>query len=112
MPSCSYAESDVALFDELSEAVTDGLSPLEAQRVGIELSRALWSGMSTETFDALAARWASLMPLVLVMGNNQAQRRRVLLMLKTIFEAVSLSRRSGTVATGVPDAGVERRRTR
>ncbi len=98
VPSCSYGQADIALFDELSEAVTEGLDPIEGQRLGHELSHALWSGTTGEIFDGLASRWPSLMPLVLATGNNQGHQRRLLLMLKTIFEAVSLTRRSGTVA--------------
>jgi hypothetical protein len=95
VPSCNYAQADVALFDELSEAVTGGLAQPEAQRLGLEVSRALWSGAGTEILDVVAARWTSLMPLVLVTGGSQSNQRRVLLMLKTIFDAVSLTRRSG-----------------
>jgi len=112
VPSCSYTQSDIALFDELSDAVTEGLDPIEAQRLGHELSHALWSGTTLEVFDALASRWPSLMPLVLVTGRNETHQRRVLLMLKTIFEAVSLTRRSGTVATTVPATTTNRSRSR
>jgi len=112
VPSCSYAAPDVALFDELSEAVTIGLDPLEAQRFAREVSRASWTGTSTPIFDALAARWPSLMPLVLVTAGSQSNQRRVLRMLKTIFDAVSLTRRSGTVATLPPEVASNRTRER
>lgn len=98
MPSCSYTLADVALFEELSEAVMEGLTPLEAEYLGMEVGRALWAGTMSEAFDMLSLRWASLIPLVLVTGENQNQRRRLLLMLKTIFEATALTRRSGTVS--------------
>lgn len=97
VPSCSYVERDVELFEELSGAVGEGLGPFDAQRLGIEVSRALWSGNVGEIFNTLGARWVSLVPLVLVTGKNEGQQRRILLMLKTIFEAVALTRRSGTI---------------
>lgn len=110
VPSCSYTDADVPLFEELSEAVSDGLGPFEAQRLGLELNRALWSGTTAEIFDALAARWTSLMPLVLVTGRNEAHQRRVLLMLKTIFDALSSARRSAAVATVAAETRLAERR--
>jgi len=97
VPSCCYAPVDVELFEELSDAVADELTPLEAEGLAIEVGRALWSGSHTEGLDALARRFPSVMPQALVAGDNQARKRRLLLMLKTIFEAVALTRRSGTL---------------
>jgi hypothetical protein len=95
VPSCSYTSGDVELFEELSETVSRALSPVDAQRLAVEVSRALWSGSPAELFNALAVRWPSLVPLVVVTGKNRPGQHRVLLMLKSIFEALALTRRSG-----------------
>lgn len=102
MPSCSYKATDVALFDELSDAVSGGLSALEAQHLAMALEDALRAGVSSPMFEALTNRWLNLIPLMFVTGKNQDQQRRVLIMLKTIFEAVASSRRSGVRPAVVP----------
>ena len=98
VPSCAYTQYDVALFHEVSRLVNDGLPPLEAESSGIEAGRGLLSGAFSETLDALSLRFPALIPLVLVASQNADRQRRLLLMLKTIFEAVALTRRSSTVA--------------
>jgi hypothetical protein len=95
VPSCSYGASDAALFEELSAAVGPELRSLEAQRFVSAVNGALASGAIFESFQALGDRWPNLLPLVLVIGKNQTQQRRVLSMLKTIFEAKATTSRSG-----------------
>jgi hypothetical protein len=105
VPGCSFAEGDLALFQELSDVVAE-LAPLDANRLAIEVERALWSGALSNTFEALSVRWPALTPLVLVTGSNHARQRHILRHLKTIFDGLaSLRPREAFVAdppSGVP----------
>jgi hypothetical protein len=98
IPSRSYAATEVELFEELSETVTDGLSPLDAYRLSEEVARILWSGSFGENLNTMASRWPALLPLQTIVGNNVRGQQRVLQMLKTIFDALATSRRSEVVA--------------
>lgn len=89
VPSCSYAESDLDLFAELSEMVTNTLSQSDASRWSTKVDDALWSGALDATLDALVARWPGLLPLRAVVGNNRTQQQRVLQSLKTILGALA-----------------------
>jgi hypothetical protein len=94
VPSCSFARDQVPLFEELSAAIGVQVEPGEAERLNAETSRALWSGTFSEVFDKLASRWSAVVPVLLMAGDNAAAQRRILLTLKTIFEALMLPRRS------------------
>ncbi len=98
IPSCSYTQGDVALFDELSETVAEGcVTASDAQQLGRDVAQALWAGTFNEGFESLAARLPGLLPLQLVIGTNARGQQRVFQMLKTIFDALTLTRRSGTM---------------
>lgn len=99
IPSRSYATADLKLFDELSEAVADSVSPLDAYSWSTLMEKALWSGQFEKAFDTLVVRWPGLVPLRIVVGTNRAQQQRVLQMIQTIFDALALTRRSEIVPT-------------
>jgi len=100
IPGRSYAEGDVALFDELGEIVAEsGVSPREAQLLVRSVETALQSGAYAECVDALVVRMAGLLPEQMVMGGNSLAQQRVLRMLQAILEGLALlTRRSGTMS--------------
>lgn len=97
IPSCNYAAADVELFDELNETVAVSLAPVAAHKLAVEVDKALASRTFAEAFDALVRRWPGLVPLRLSIGGNKVRQQLVLQILKTIFEAVAISRCSGTM---------------
>jgi hypothetical protein len=96
IPSRSYTAEDVEIFDELCEIVGVNLPALEAYRLSFQVERALASGSMDRVFEPLVLRWPGLVPLLA--GANATRQRRSLQMLKTIFEALSMTRRSGSMA--------------
>jgi hypothetical protein len=107
VPSCSFGRDDVPLFEELCAVIGVELAPAEAERLNAETSRALWSGTFSDVFDVLATRWSAMVPLLLLAGDSEPAQRRILLALKTIFDALMSTRRSGVV---VPLAAVPTRK--
>jgi hypothetical protein len=97
IPSRSYTARDVEAFDELTQTVGINLSALEAYRFSVEVERALASGIMDRIFEPLVLRWPGLVPQLVVVGADPSRQRRSLQMLKTIFEALSTTRRSGTM---------------
>ena len=97
VPSRSYSADDLEVFDELSQTVGANLSALEAFRLSVEIDKALASRVMDRIFEPLVLRWPGLVPLLVVVGSNPERQRRSLQMLKTIFEALSITRRSGTM---------------
>jgi hypothetical protein len=98
IPSRSYTAEDVEIFDELCETVGVNLSALEAYRLSVQVDKALASGIMDRVFEPLVLRWPGLIPLLVVVGASPTRQRRSLQMLKTIFEALSMTRRSGSMA--------------
>jgi hypothetical protein len=96
IPSRNYSAKDVQLFNELMEVVGTHLSALEAAHFSVALQKALASGSWARLFEPLARRWPGLVPL-LVSGPHTS--RRSLQMLKTIFDALSLTRASGMMSS-------------
>jgi hypothetical protein len=97
VPSRSYSADDLEVFDELSQTVGVNISALEAYRLSVEVEKALASRVMDRIFEPLVLRWPGLVPLLVVVGANPERQRRSLQMLKTIFEALSMTRRSGTM---------------
>jgi hypothetical protein len=97
VPSRSYSADDLEVFDELSQTVGVNISALEAYRLSVEVEKALASRVMDRIFEPLVLRWPALVPLLVVVGANRERQRRSLQMLKTIFEALSMTRRSGTM---------------
>jgi len=97
IPSRSYAETDVELFDELSETVAHSVSRLDAQRLAQDIDGRLMAGSVTKAFDALVVRWPALLPVRLATGANVKRQQRILQIFKTIFEALAMTRQSGTI---------------
>jgi hypothetical protein len=97
VPSRAYSSNDLEVFDELSQTVGANLSALEAYRLSVEVEKALASRVMDRIFEPLVLRWPGLVPLLVVVGANPERQRRSLQMLKTIFEALSITRRSGTM---------------
>jgi hypothetical protein len=97
IPSRSYTVHDVEIFAELSETVGHSLSALEAYHLSVEVEKALSSSRLDSVFEPLVLRWPGLVPLFVVVGSNVSRQKRSLQMLKTIFDALSLTRRSGTM---------------
>lgn len=95
IPSRIYNASELELFRELSETVAESTAPNEAYRLATAVGEALWSGRFAETFDLLVVRWPLLVPLRVVVGSSRERQQHVLEMLKTIFEALAITRRSG-----------------
>src|SRR5215207_3718888 len=96
IPSRNYSAKDVPMFSELTEAVGTHLLPLEAAQFSVVLQKTLASGSMAGLFEPLALRWPGLVPL-LVSGAHTS--RRSLQMLKTIFDALSLTRASGMMSS-------------
>lgn len=103
IPSRSYSPDDFEVFDELSQTVGINLSALEAYRLSVEVEKALASGTMDRILEPLVLRWPGLVPLLVVVGANPDRQRRSLQMLKTIFEALSTTRRSGTMPLPAAD---------
>lgn len=103
VPSCSYKQSDVGLFTELSQLVADGgVEPDEARAFAAEIVHALNVGSLKTCSDTLAVRLPGLLPVQLVTGSNVAGHRTTLQMLRTIFEALgTLGRHSAIRASSV-----------
>lgn len=98
VPSCSYKQSEAALFAELSQVVADGgVEPEEAQAFASESMHALVTGALKECSDTLAVRLPGLLPFQLVTGSNVAVQRAALQMLRTIFEALATLRRPSRI---------------
>jgi threonine dehydrogenase-like Zn-dependent dehydrogenase len=113
VPSRSYAASEVTLFDELSQTVATSISSVEAQQLGEKVAHALRGRSFDDCIETLSQRWPALLPLQLVTGGNLVAQHRVLHMLKTIFDALALARRSGFMsAVSVPEAKAGKRASR
>jgi len=100
VPSCSYPDADVALFDEIVDSVAGLGDPQEAGRIFLDVECALLAGSSRALLAAVSDRWPSLTPLVLVTGANQDAQRRILRILKTVFGALASTRRAGSLSVG------------
>jgi hypothetical protein len=98
VPGCSYKQSDIGLFTELSQVVADGgIAPGEAQAFAAEISHALGVGSFKACSDTLAGRLPGLLPLQLVTGGNVAGHRVTLQTLRTIFEGLATLQRQSVV---------------
>jgi hypothetical protein len=94
VPGCSFSIDDREQFEELSEIVWHAkITPMEAQSYAIEAERALWSGRYAPTLEKLTGRLLGLLPLHLAIGRNFEAQRRILIKLRTIFDALATARR-------------------
>lgn len=88
MPGCSFAPTDIALFDELRQALAEArLAPREAQKVAQELAAALQAGSPGSVFEGLSDRAPSLLLVQAAAGRNPAAQRRVMMLLRALLEA-------------------------
>jgi hypothetical protein len=93
VPGCSFAATDRDLFEELSYIVEQGgITTTEAEAFGLEAQRALWSGAYNQLIERLASRLAGLLPIQVAIGKNSGGQRRLLAMLRVIFDALSTLR--------------------
>jgi len=107
VPSCGFSASEREHFDELSEIVAEAnVTPLEAGDFVAAVQRGLWSGAYTAALETLSVRLLGLLPMQVAAGRNSAAQRRILIKLKTIFEALATARRSSAEYPKL--AGVER----
>jgi hypothetical protein len=98
IPSCSYADQDQELFDELAETVAEAcIFPSEAKRLAAQVTESLFGGQFGTTFEMLSIRLPGLVPIQTVVGGNTSAQRRVFRMLKTILDALALTRQSGMI---------------
>lgn len=93
VPGCSFAAADRDDFAELCEVVAEAnTTRSEAQAYATGVQHALWSGNYTSITERLSGRLVGLVPLQTAVGKSSAAQRRMLLMLKTILEALSTAR--------------------
>lgn len=90
VPGCTYTAEDRMQFEELCEIVADvDLTPAQAQQLAQETERALFD----PSLEKLANRLPGLVPIQSATGRNSEAKRRTLLRLKTIFQALATARR-------------------
>jgi hypothetical protein len=95
VPGCSFGASECDPFEELSQIVAHaGITTSEAEALGLEAQRALWSGAYPALIERLADRLAGLLPIQIAVGNNASGQRRLLAMLRVIFDALAALRTS------------------
>jgi hypothetical protein len=96
----TFAQHEVALFDWLVKVARYAqLRPAEAQRVCIEIEMGLASADQPGTFARLSERFPSLTQLAPQLVESPARQARVLRMLETILNALSIPGKSLSLAT-------------
>lgn len=102
VPGCSFGPADLALFDELRQALAEArLAPAEAQKVARELAAALQGGSHGSAFERLGDRLPSLLLIQAAAGSNRAAQRQVMMLLRALLDAGS-TRRESTGEPGGP----------
>lgn len=110
VPGCSFGTADVALFDELKQALAEArLAPKEAQKLAFGLAAALQSGALGAAFQHLSDRLPSLLLLQAAAGSNPAAQRRVMMALRVLLEAGSPRDGNAGDDAGVSEKGSSRR---
>ena len=95
VPGPSFAEHEVALFDWLTQvACYAQLRPAEAQRICIEIETGLARADQPGTYARLSQRFPSLAELAPQLSASPARVARVLRMLETILNALSIPGKS------------------
>ena len=95
LPGCSFASGDKVLVEDVSQVIAEGkLSAGEAQAMAHGIERELWKGVSAHLLDSLATRLPGLVLVAESGGNIPSGQRRVLLLLKTILDAIAMNRRT------------------
>lgn len=93
VPGCSFAAADREDFAELCQVVAEAhTTRIEAQTYALAVQHALWSGSYLPLLERLSGRLVGLLPLQTSAGKSSAAQRRIVVMLKTIFEALSTLR--------------------
>jgi hypothetical protein len=99
VPGPSFATHEQAAFAELSSAARGAhLRPAEAQRITLDIERALAQGEQWATLERLSVRLPRLSPLLPALVGSPARQARALRMLETILNALMTTQRSGTVS--------------
>lgn len=103
VPSRMFQEDERTLFEELSVAISDGcLSSGEAHALNRLVTRAVAEGTYTACWEVLTNRLPALLSRQFVLGGNPCANEKALQLVRTILDAVSTTRRSGTMpALGV-----------
>lgn len=95
VPGPSFAEHEVALFDWLTQVARYAqLRPAEAQRICIEIETGLARADQPGTYARLTQRFPSLAELAPQLSASPARVARVLRMLETILNALSIPGKS------------------
>jgi hypothetical protein len=95
IPGPSFEAADRELFHELGHIIADGcITRSEAEEFATEAQRALWSGAYSTFIVRLTVRLPTLLRTQVVVGRNSGGQRRMIVILKTICEALSASRSS------------------
>jgi hypothetical protein len=109
VPGCSYAEGDVALFEELSQIVASArISAAEAQRLAIDVERSSYVQKGHSAFAELTRLLPSLAPLKPTLDASSRRQRQAVVMLETILNAIAQRQRSGTLAALEPTDAEDR----
>ena len=91
-----YREHERRLFGELSQAITQGgLSSAEADSWGRRITRALTERAYLQCWDDLSDRVPGLFSRQVMLGGNAQAHATALQLVRTILEAIALTRRSG-----------------
>jgi hypothetical protein len=90
VPSCSFAQEDRPLFDDLRQVVADRtVPPAEARAIATRIASILGSGRDHEFLEQLTPRLPGLVPIQVATGANSHARQRALRLLRAIFEAMA-----------------------
>jgi hypothetical protein len=90
VPSCSFAQEDRPLFDDLRQVVADRtVTAAEARGIATRIASVLGSGRDHEFLEQLTTRLPDLVPTQFATGANAHARRRALRLLRAIFQAMA-----------------------
>lgn len=100
VPGPSFATHEVALFDWLVIVARYAqLRPAEAQRICTEIEMGLASADQPGTYARVMERFPSLEQLLPQLQESPARQARVLRMLETILNALSIMGKSQSLTT-------------
>jgi hypothetical protein len=98
VPGPRFGAHEVQLFAQLTQAARSAeLRPAEAQRLCIEIERALASADQPSTLERLQQRLPQLAKVAPYWADSPARAARLLRMLETIFNALSIPSKSVTL---------------
>jgi hypothetical protein len=90
VPSCSFGPTDRELFADVTQVITEGVVlPPEARTLARQIERAL-EVRDSRMLESLTQRLPGLLPAQVAAGANTSAQRRVLMLARTILEAVAL----------------------